>query len=281
MDQDCHCPGRLNLVCCERRKTDELLDTLILEKTMIAAMHSALVRRTPDCGPLRLGRGQMTSFGLDPRWLLVEVHQLHRRALEREGAQERTGANDLAVDGETRIVRFVIDGRLDRFHGDSVAIFERMTLPSAATLWSSVTRFVAERGAEARVELVSQAALTCGHSLDASDVMASEFGEPRCHMHRVLGALDLDEAGRPAEAVLVDAFARAESIMLADATGVTRRREIDIRGRASCGDTIDVSTRIRRLDNAGQNNWKLVGTARRRSDGHLLATCETCLDALT
>jgi hypothetical protein len=222
----------------------------------------------------------MTSFGLDPRWLLVEAHQLHRRALNREGAQERTGSNDRAVEGETRIVRFVIDGRLDRFHGDSVAIFERMTLPSAATLWSSVTRFVAERGAEARVELVSQAALTCDRSRDASDAMTSEIGEPRCHMHRVLGALDLDEAGRPGEAVLVDAFARAESIMLADATELTRRREIAIRGRASCGDTIDVSTRIHRPNEAVQTGWKLVGAARRRSDGHMLATCVTSLDAL-
>lgn len=241
---------------------------------MTAAMHSALVRRTPDCGPLRLGRRQMTNCGLDPRWLLVEAHNLHRCALERE----RPGSNGRAVDDLPRIVRLVIDGRLDRFRGGTVAIFERLQLPSAATRWSSVTRLVAEGGAEARVALVSQAALPNGRSPDASDGAASEIGEPRCHMHRVLGAFDLDEAGRPGEAVLVDAFARAESTMLADPTALTRRREIDIRGRASCGDTIDVSTRICRPNDARRNDWKLVGTARRRSDGHLLATCETSLD---
>ena len=250
-------------------------ESLIMANAMTAPLHSALVRRTLDCGPLRLDQAQMTGCGLDPRWLVAEVHRLHRGALRRVGCEPDRRGGDAVLP----IVRFVIDGRLDRFRGDSVAIFERIEPPSAANRWSSVTRLVAEGDAEAEVALVTQAAHLCGGSPDAPDVEPPEVGEPCCHMHRVLGALDLDEAGRPGEAVLVDAFARAESIMLADPTALTRRREIDIRGRASCGDTIDVSTRIRRPNDTGQNGWKLVGAARRRSDGHLLATCETSLDA--
>jgi hypothetical protein len=219
----------------------------------------------------------MTGCGLDPRWLLAEAHRLHRHALRQAGAEPyRRAADDVLP-----IVRFVIEGRLDRFRGDSVAIFERIEPPSAATRGSSVTRLVAEGDAKAEVALVTQAALSGGRSAGGADGAASEVGEPRCHMHRILGAFDLDDAGRPGAAVLVDAFARAESVMLADATGLTRRREIDIRGRASCGDTIDVSTRISRPNDAGRNGWKLVGAARRRSDGHLLATCQTSLVAST
>jgi hypothetical protein len=221
----------------------------------------------------------MTKWGLDPRWLLCEVRRLHRYALRHVGAE----ADRRSADKALPIVRFVIDGRLDHFRCDSVAMFERIELPSATTRWSSVTRLVAEGRAAADVALVSLAALPCGRSLDASGGVASavgEVGEPSCHTHRILDAFDLDDAGRPDETFLVELFARAESIMLADAIRLARRREIDIRGRASCGDTIEVSTRIRRSNGAGQNAWKLVGTARRRADGNLLATCETGLDAL-
>lgn len=249
----------------------------VMAAAMAAPLHAALVRFTPDCGPLRLGEGQMTKRGLDPRWLLFEVRRLHQQALRQASAE----SDGRPADSVSPIVRFVIDGRLDNFRCDSVAIFERIELPSAATRWSSVTRLVAEGRAAAEVALVSLAALPCGRSPGASGGAApevGEVGEPSCHMHRILDAFDLDDAGRPGEAFLVDLFARAESVMLADAIGLARRREIDIRGRASCGETIEVSTRIRRSDDAGRNAWKLVGTARRRSDGHLLATCEASFE---
>ena len=243
---------------------------------MAAPLHTALVGRTPDCGPLRLGTGQMTKWGLDPRWLLSEVHRLHRHALRQASAEsDRRPAASVSP-----IVRFVIDGRLDHFRCDCIAIFERIELPSAATCWSSMTRLVAEGRAAVEVALVSIAALPCGHSAGLSVGAASEVGEPSCHMHRILDAFDLDAAGRPGVAFLVDVFARAESIMLADALGITTRREIEIRGLASGGETIEISTRIRRANDAGRDAWKLVGIARRRSDGHLLATCETSLDVL-
>lgn len=249
----------------------------VVATAMAAPLHAALLRRTPDCGPLRLGKGQMTKWGLDPRWLLCEVRRLHRHALQ----HVRADPDRRPADSLLPVVRFIIDGRLDQFRCDSVAMFERIELPSAASRWSSVTRLVAEGGAAAEVALVSIAALPCGRSPGASDGAApevGEVGEPSCHMHCILGAFDLDDAGRPGEAFLVDLFARAESVMLADAIGLARRREIDSRGRASCGETIEVSTRIRRSDDADRNAWKLVGTARRRSDGHLLATCETNLE---
>lgn len=102
---------------------------------------------------------------------------------------------------------------------------------------------------------------------------------PPIWTHRVLSAVDFNGVGLLYFANLPSLFAAAEHACLAPFADrfAAIRREIHYFGNADCGETLDVSARVRAAGLAASAELVVEGAARRGGDGRVIATCETTL----
>lgn len=256
---------------------------------------------------LRLGMPHLNAQGLCPGWLLRECAHLHWQAVARIGPGRPTELRDeTGVRCFASIVSAVIDGPLAAFGEDMTVMLHTDEPPSAQNGWRSTARLVSGDAA-VRVELVSAFARRAGTSnrklegaamppgmrpprgvdlparsrvlraRSRSFAIAAPDGVPPVASAPVTAAVDLNGVGLLYFANFLRFIAMGEEAVLAGPWTLpdVTRREVHWYGNADAGDTLDMTAEpvVSRTNPSPEVNC--FSTVRRRSDGVLIAACET------
>ena len=253
-----------------------------------------------------LGMPHLDVRGLCASWLLRECAHLHWHAIAGTAAggpstlRDRSGVRCLPS-----IVSVVVEGSLAAFREDAIATIEPLEAPTAAGGWRSETR-IASGPASATVTLVSAFARRGGTSntrLERADLpcamrpagerdlpvpsrvlrarsrsfaLAAAEPPPPLVSAPVTGA-DLNGVGLLYFANFLRFVSMAEEVALRGPWSLppVTRREMHWFGNADARDTLDMTAEPVVAQTTPVPRINCFSTVRRRSDGALIAACET------
>ncbi len=259
--------------------------------------------------PFRLGMPHLNADGLSPAWLMREAGHIHWLAI----AEELGAPPPKWVDAQGRrcfasVVTATLSGSLQLFQEDTICRFRVVVPPTAETSWLSQIDLESADGQRVCVEIMTLFAALEGSS-NVSLVKSAMSDDPprsstdpnamRARNLQSLAKLELKRAGAqevPPQlsfrisksdhlngvglvyfAQFQTFFAHAEENAIPampDTYGLVARR-VHYYGNLDPGDSLDlvteVSTNVENLP-----AWLIAfSSARRRSDGKVIATCES------
>ncbi len=256
-----------------------------------------------------IGMPHMDGQGLSLGWLLREAGHQHWWSVAEYTSGHPNGVRDVhgnrALPG---IVAAAVSGRADQFSENDVVELKLTQRPSPLNGWRSVTEVRSTSGAVLSVELVTTFATRAGPSnrMLQPAKMAREFlpergtlTARRTDQIRRMGSLARREAledrtdpvlsvriapqlhfngmGLACFAGMHDLFVTAETglvLTMPNTTQVVTRR-IHYFGNLDAGDMLDVATRQEGRLAEGKSCLVLTSHARRRTDGFVVAVCES------
>lgn len=256
-----------------------------------------------------VGMPHLDGHGLSSSWMMREAGHLHWSSVAEYTGRNANSLKD--VSGRRAVPSVVaaeISGRADAFKEDDVVELRMTQRPSPLNGWRSVTELRSTTGATLSVELVTTFAVRAAksnHSLEVATV-APEFmpekgtmASRRADLIRRSGALarrdaeanmappqlsvrissqlHLNGIGLACFAGIHDFFVNAEANtapVLPDDEAVLSRR-IHYYGNLDAGDMLDISTSNETRLVEGRAARVAVSHARRRTDGLVVAVCES------
>ena len=271
---------------------------------------SEMVLGDPRDAPwFRIGMPHLDGRGLSMSWLLREAGHRHWCAVAEHVGQSANGIHDL--DGNkvlAGVLAVVTTGRADAFREDDVAELKLVRRPTPLNGWRSVTELRSTGGAVVSVELVTGFAIRAGTSNHAlaparmrDDLVAERGtmtsgrtdelrrkgslgrretrtdGTPPILSVRISPRLHFNGMGLVCFAGLHDHFVSVEEILpeAVSPHAPAARRRIHHFGNLDAGEMLDVSTRHDHRLSAGRPSLVVTSHARRRTDGAVVAVCES------
>jgi probable biosynthetic protein (TIGR04098 family) len=258
---------------------------------------------------LVLGMPHLRADGLNLNWLLRECCHAHWWEI---GDWAGCAPSELVDAAGRRVLASVVAcevrGDLHRFREDQTVSFRMPVRPSPRNGWRSRSVLSSEAGDSVAVDLVTAFAARAGAS--NRQLVASEFGgadlpaagtadtryadglraqgrsdrraaeaddSPPHASFPVGREVDMNGVGLVYFANFVDFFARTESLVLHPAGPrlALAARRINYFGNIDCGDVLDVVGDVEIRDLAPCAEALVRSYARRRSDGRVIAVCES------
>lgn len=260
---------------------------------------------------LFLGEPHLVPEGLNLNWLIRESCHSHWWNLAAGMGLRPSDLQD--VDGNrvfSSITNLRITGPQEKFHEDDGVSITMITPPSAANGWRSRTILSSEHLHSMKIDLVTgfarqgdqlntqltraemppelRAIRNTAHSKTTDDMRKRARAwrtlakaDPRSPMisFDMAPEGDMNGAGLVYFANFNDYFARAEAnIMPETATGLTfESREIHYFGNINAGDKLDVVSEAKASAIAPNSEARIRSHASRRSDGAVIAVCDTVM----
>ncbi len=257
----------------------------------------------------RLGMPHLTDRGLSGLWFLEAAQHRHRWAVARHLGRRPSEIADITGGRALpTVVACAITGRLDRFSEDDLVTLDLVETPGPATGWRSEHRLFSASGGAVAAEILTVFAARTGPSNRslAPSLMAPEFAADRdapgadtAGLLRRRGAASrraaeqvyappqiserigthahLDGAGLVCFAAAAAIFEGAEANALPPLGREwhVAHRELHFFGNMDPGDWLDIHCQTAVAEAGRTTSITSQSVGRRRSDGAVIALCET------